>query len=364
MPTKHDLQKQLDEAQDILKALTKALDALSSSMGLEDLFEIIIDSMTLLGYPLAMLHLLDKESRTLRFQKATRSSLEVGKLVRKLAQYTEPTVSIPMREKENICVKAILDGEVHTSDSIYDIVRPRATREICDEAQTSTGMRISGAVPLKVEGQTVGVLTIVSITKDTLADDELQVLKLFANQAAWAMQKERLHNILRDMSLTDQLTGLPNRRNFEDHLSRLISASSRRSIPFSILFIDVDDLKVFNDKYGHQAGDDLLKAVGDALRSAVRAEDAVYRYGGDEFVVLLQGLNAESSLEVAKRARLAAHKTAIKGRRDHAKGQVSIGIASYPQHGTESEELIHNADLAMYKAKHSEGARISIYERS
>ena len=364
MPTKYDLEKRLDETRDILKALGKALDALSSSMGLEDLFGVIVEGMTKLGYDLVFLQLLDEENGILRFQERNRDSAEANHLIEKLKECITPTLDIPLSEVDNISVKAIRDGEVYTSQSIYDAVRPLGSFDACNQAQRDLGLGITAAVPLIVEGRAAGVLIANSTRKEVLTTDEIQVLKLFANQAAWAIEKERLYSILKDISVTDPLTGLPNRRTFIEQIKHLASVSNRRSFSFSILFIDVDNLKEFNDKYGHQAGDDLLKAVGNALRTAVRSEDVVCRYGGDEFVVLLQGLDSEKSLEVAKRAQAAAHKARVRSRGSYAMGQVSIGIASYPQHGLEGEDLINKSDAAMYEAKRSGGGRISIYEPS
>ncbi|GEM_PF-3234922 len=357
-----NLQKRLDDTQDALKALGKALEVLSSAGELDELLYTILEGATMLGYSVVMLQLIDEESEVLRFQKTKYKHKQARKLLVQHVKNMPSAIDIPLSEKDNICVKAFLYSEVYTTNSIYDSLRPLASREIAENIQSIVGIRITAAVPLVASGRQLGVLTACSTTKDTLISEEVEVLQIFADQAAWAMEKEQVASGLRDMSLTDPLTDLPNRRAFTEQIKGLISVSKEQYSPFSVLFIDVDDLKGFNDRHGHQAGDELLKAVGDALRHTVRTEDIVCRYGGDEFVVLLRGLNAKSSLEVAKRSQVAARRAANEIKPGDARGLVSIGIASYPEHGREGLELLNNADSAMYMAKSAGKSGISIYE--
>ena len=151
-------------------------------------------------------------------------------------------------------------------------------------------------------------------------------------------------------SLTDPLTGLPNRREFNDRLEERMSAWNRRQEVFSLLLLDVDHFKKLNDEYGHLAGDQVLAAIARALRGAVRREDAVARYGGEEFAILLPNTSLDEAIHVARKVRETVATTSV-----HYAGQqlavtVSGGLAMI---GTNErcESLIHRADAALYTAK-------------
>ncbi|MCB1158910.1 MAG: GGDEF domain-containing protein [Leptospiraceae bacterium] len=150
-------------------------------------------------------------------------------------------------------------------------------------------------------------------------------------------------------NITDELTGVFNRRYFNIMISREIKRSQRYSRPFSLLMLDVDDFKKFNDMYGHETGDIVLKLVGDALKSCFRSEDVVSRVGGEEFTVILPEVDGESALIPAKRF--------LKYLTDHASNQIgkkvtaSGGIATYPIDGMSSDAIYSAADKAMYRSK-------------
>lgn len=153
------------------------------------------------------------------------------------------------------------------------------------------------------------------------------------------------------LASTDSLTGLPNRTLFEDRLGQLLTFSARQNISFAVLFIDLDHFKQVNDALGHQAGDQLLKAIAQRLRHAVRAQDTVARLGGDEFVLLLPSTGRADALTLA--AKIHAHLTEpldLAGR-DRYTPAASIGVAMYPEDGQTAGEIVSRADTAMYAAK-------------
>lgn len=151
-------------------------------------------------------------------------------------------------------------------------------------------------------------------------------------------------------SLTDALTGLPNRRDFNVRLDERMSTWQRRRETFSLLMLDVDHFKKLNDTFGHLAGDKVLTALGTALRSAVRREDAVARYGGEEFAVLLPNTSLEQATLVAQKVREAVAKILVEQDGNKISISVSGGLASI-QAEERSESLIHRADEALYAAK-------------
>jgi diguanylate cyclase len=151
-------------------------------------------------------------------------------------------------------------------------------------------------------------------------------------------------------SLTDPLTGLPNRREFNDRLAERMSAWNRRKEVFTLMLLDVDNFKRLNDQYGHVVGDRVLADIGRALRASVRREDAVARYGGEEFAVLLPSTSLEQAAQAAQNVREAIARVAV----DHNGRQICVtasGGLAMIQCKEESESLIQRADSALYAAK-------------
>ncbi len=151
-------------------------------------------------------------------------------------------------------------------------------------------------------------------------------------------------------SLTDPLTGLPNRREFNERLEERMGAWNRRHDVFSLLLLDVDYFKKLNDRHGHLAGDEVLAAIGRALRGAIRREDAVARYGGEEFAVLLPSTSAEQAILVAQKVREAVARTAVNRNGQKLAVTVSGGLATI-EANERVETLIQRADSALYAAK-------------
>jgi diguanylate cyclase len=151
-------------------------------------------------------------------------------------------------------------------------------------------------------------------------------------------------------SLTDPLTGLPNRREFNDRLEERMSAWNRRKEVFSLLLLDVDHFKKLNDAHGHLAGDQVLSALGRALRGSVRREDAVARYGGEEFAILLPNTSLDEAIRVGRHVRDAVAATAVQHNGQQFAVTVSGGLAMIGA-DERAESLIHRADAALYSAK-------------
>jgi len=158
---------------------------------------------------------------------------------------------------------------------------------------------------------------------------------------------------LEEMSLTDCLTGLYNQRFFFKKLDEEATRSSRLKAPLYLLMIDVDKFKQYNDRFGHLAGDVALQAVGKAIHKNIRKNvDSGFRYGGDEFVVILPGTSKEQALEVAKR---------ILKELNNGNISISAGLVSFDEHGVDARTLLKIADMAMYAAKAEGGNRIKLF---
>ncbi|MBT9569156.1 MAG: diguanylate cyclase [Thiobacillus sp.] len=158
---------------------------------------------------------------------------------------------------------------------------------------------------------------------------------------------------LESMAMHDALTGLPNRRLLTDRLSLSIAHAYRNKSAMAVLYLDLDGFKSINDRFGHDAGDTLLKMVADRLVAAVREEDTVARMGGDEFVIGLWEIrDADGVIKlVTKVIQALSHPYWLEDR--DVSVTVSVGVGMYPLHGEEAEALMKSADLALYEAKHS-----------
>lgn len=211
-------------------------------------------------------------------------------------------------------------------------------------------------VPLSVHAKTIGALSMFKEAPDAFTQDDLRVLFIVANQAAWAIQNARLYEEVAHQAITDGLTGLFNHRYFRSVLERSVEESDQTGRPVSMIMIDIDSFKAVNDRYGHQRGDAVLQEVARVLQESVRGVDLVARYGGEEFAVILPATSLEEAIVVARRIHeaVAAHDFG-----DGLRLTVSVGVATYPSpHVRCKEDLINLADEYAYRAKESGKNRI------
>jgi diguanylate cyclase (GGDEF)-like protein len=162
------------------------------------------------------------------------------------------------------------------------------------------------------------------------------------------------HDELERLSTTDTLTGLSNRRHLMNFLAQEIERAKRADRPFSILMLDVDHFKKYNDTHGHQAGDEVLARIGTVLRNSIRPYDCAARYGGEEFLVMLSGSSLDPARESAERIRKQVQAEQF----DAESVTISIGVAEYPSHGDTAKAVIGQADVALYEAKRAGRDRV------
>ncbi len=208
------------------------------------------------------------------------------------------------------------------------------------------------AFPLISRGRLVGVLNAESEHKDAFSAADLGLMSAVGSQLAACVEVAQLHHTLKREASHDPLTRLNNRRLFLDRIAKEIARADAAQEAFSVVFLDVDDLKVVNDTYGHLAGDALLREVANALTDAVRGEDVVARYGGDEFVVLLPGTPRAAANVVAQRITdgISRHRF-LAGRRLLQIPGVSLGVATFPEDGGTADDLLAVADVTLYEQK-------------
>jgi len=202
--------------------------------------------------------------------------------------------------------------------------------------------------PLRNRGQVVGVLTMERLGQQRpFTQEDLDLGALLAAQTSVALQNAQAHQAVALQAQTDGLTGLNNHTTFYAQLGRAVERTER----FGLLMIDLDEFKAYNDSYGHQAGDEMLRRIAGALRAACRDTDAVFRYGGDEFTILLPGADLGGALAVAEKVRAAVRAAGEQGDSDGLRLSCSIGVATYPDDATDAPRLLFAADRAAYLSK-------------
>jgi diguanylate cyclase (GGDEF)-like protein len=209
------------------------------------------------------------------------------------------------------------------------------------------------AVPLMIEGRVAAVLGLGRADEPNLGQDDYWTLTRLAAHAAVALDRAYLHQELDRLARTDGLTGLLNRRSLEEALQHELSRAQRYGSSLSLLMLDVDHFKQFNDRHGHPLGDKLLRQVAEVIRTTVREADLPARYGGEEFVVILPETELEAAMSVGERIRQGVAALGGEEGRSQPLGHlsVSIGVASFPCPCPTPEELVKQADAALYEAK-------------
>ena len=210
-------------------------------------------------------------------------------------------------------------------------------------------------LPLHARDKVQGVLTIERLGGDAdFSDEEFELAKLFAGHVSIALQNAEAHHAVEMRAQTDALTGLLNHGELIDRLAD----ASAVELEYGLLMIDLDDFKSYNDRYGHQAGDALLRQLALAMRRACRDSDEIYRYGGDEFAIVLPSATADGAYAVAEKIRAAVSRVSGGGRGASAV-TCSIGVAAHPHDGFTGEEILLAADRACFVAKHAGRNRIA-----
>lgn len=211
--------------------------------------------------------------------------------------------------------------------------------------------------PLIVENQTIGVIYFGASVPDSFNRDMLGFVASISYPAAMAIKNAQFYERIAALAITDGITGLYTHRYFQERLEEVVKWASRYNKPISLIFLDLDHFKQFNDKYGHPQGDNVLKEVADILRSYTRETDLVCRYGGDEFAIVLMDIDKEKAVEIAERIRngflttLNKYSVQITG---------SIGVATFPQDAKTKVDLILKADTATYTSKHEGKNRVTV----
>lgn len=246
------------------------------------------------------------------------------------------------------------------------IVDGVTTPDICYAFHpTGEGSHRHICFPIIQSGAVGSVLQLVSTPQDQqqLLDMEPYV-NVYLREASPVLETKRLMETLREANLRDPMTGLNNRRFLEEYIETLVSNVQRKKSHLSIMMLDLDYFKMVNDTYGHDAGDAVLKALAKVLKQSVRASDMVIRYGGEEFLIILQDAEGAQADQIAEKIRLAveALKTQVAG--IVIEKTISIGISDFPTDSDTFWQAVKYADVALYQAKETGRNRVVRFNAS
>ena len=218
------------------------------------------------------------------------------------------------------------------------------------------------ATPLIAERKIIGILYVDDFAPREFSKKDESILALLATQAATAIEKMQLLERTKKLAITDELTSLYNHRHFANLFKDELRRSKRYGRPLSVMLIDIDHFKHYNDTHGHLKGNDALKDVSSAMAESVRDIDVLARYGGEEFGIILPETGKDEAIECAERLREAVERRRFKGEDKQPLGRltISIGMATYPEDAKRENTLLDRADVALYRAK-KEGRNRVIY---
>ncbi|NPV71958.1 MAG: GAF domain-containing protein [Firmicutes bacterium] len=327
-----------------LSVLYEVASALSSTLEMDRVLNATFDMVgSLLGVERCSLMLVEAST---------------GELVMKAARGADPSMidRVRFRLGEGLAGWAAREAR--------EVIVPDVSKEPRFIESVFEGPRIvsMACVPLISEGRVIGVLTVASSTPREFSADDTKMLYIIGSRAAVAIENARLHEATRQLATTDCVTSCYNHR----HLQELLSVEVQRSLQLggevSLIMIDLDRFKDFNDAFGHPAGDELLKMVAQVTSSCLGPGDIVARYGGDEFAIIVPGAGIGKSLGTAESIREAIEGEAFPAGdgRPAAKITASLGLASCPFNATTRAGLVEAADAALYAAKRRGGNSIVV----
>lgn len=223
---------------------------------------------------------------------------------------------------------------------------------VCEHAEPHDG-RPFFCFPILAHGETVGLLHLRALDgREECFHASKKLAQLCAEQISMAIANVRMRDQLHDQSVRDPLTGLFNRRHMTETLRKSISRSQQTGARLSLIAVDVDHFKKFNDTHGHDAGDMVLRAVGAALEQGCDRDEVACRIGGEEFILILPDNTPDDALTRAERLRQAVEAVTVRyGEKALPRITISVGVAHYPAHGTMPQDLLRAADDALYAAK-------------
>ncbi len=230
-----------------------------------------------------------------------------------------------------------------------------------DDEEEARSIRSVLGVPLVVHNKAIGILRLDSPAPDDFHKEDLRFLSIIGDVAAVALENAQLYDKVEDLAIRDSLTGLYLRRYLTDRLQEELSRNLRRDKPVAFIMLDLDHFKQYNDRFGHAAGDIVLKHMAMLMKSHFAAAgNLLCRYGGEEFCVVLPECSKEDAAAIAKDFVKRVEGEALVLRRERTPVTISAGVAAFPQDAKTREDLLQRADKALYEAKHKGRNRVCV----
>jgi diguanylate cyclase (GGDEF)-like protein len=322
--------------------------ALTSSLNLDSILQTIMDKMAEFFRPDTWsLLMVDEQKDELYFAIAVGDAAETLKTVR-------------LKVGEGIAGWVARHGESLIVPDVYN--DPRFAKRIDEMTKWKTRSII--CVPLQSKHRVLGVIQLINCAMESFGEQEMFFLHALCDYAAIAIDNARAVEKIQELTITDDCTGLYNARHLYKTLEAEVYRSARFGYEFSVIFLDLDHFKHVNDTYGHLVGSKLLQEIGFKIKSQLRLIDYAFRYGGDEFVILLPQTDKHSALVVAKRIQEMMRKTVFLAEDGlNLNVRCSMGLATYPEDAKSSHEIIRQADEMMYMVKNSSRDNIAVAQQ-
>ncbi len=359
-----------------LSLIHEVSNIMRTTLKLEEIFYIFLTAITAhagLGFNRAMLFLIQEKENCLEGKMAigpgnaeeagkiwSRIDIERMTLEDLISCYEEfkknpsqldqfvKQIKIPLRSDGGILALTAMEGMV--IEVLDDEVRSKINDLVVDILKAEHFV----IAPLKARDIVIGVIFADNIySKRPITKDDIRILTMFANHAGLAIENSKLYEQTLHLSQTDSLTGIFNHGRFQQLLEEEVTLSKEKDTPLSLLLIDIDNFKNYNDSLGHPAGDEAIKSISNLIKNSCRKIDIAARYGGEEFTVILPETNKDNARIIAERLRKNIVDYPFKNKEIQPQGAltVSIGISTLPEDADEKQGLIEKADLALFSAK-------------
>ncbi len=343
--------KELEQANQTILTLNSVWDMMNSSQPLSSMLDKIVSILHEdMNYSFASILKIeyDEEDNAYFSVKSSSENVSINKIFSYINEAAE-TYKLPYVEN-SIIVKSIIEKQIYSTPDLKGIIQmffPSLKEEYLQEILSGINSQTCITVPLHKNDGNFGCV-IVTSGREGVTDTETNFLSLFANQIELAITVAGLFEEVKKQAITDPLTGIYNRRYFEDNIVKEAERSLRLRQPFSLISMDLDFLKKINDTYGHQYGDLAIKTIANVLKREARSIDIPARIGGEEFNLLLPSVDSKGASIAAERIRKAIENQVL----DTIGGiTASVGVATFLEHSDRIDELTELADQAMYKAK-------------
>ncbi len=387
--SRQDLEELYEKTKNELGMLSEITNAMMQSLDLDQVMYTILTALTShdgLAFDRAMFFLVNEKKHTLEGRMAIgpHSADEADKIWKKIDHRKlslqdlidsydkfkrDPEsrlnnivkdVSIPLREDMGILALTILEGMP------FEINAEAAKSLENDQTRKLLNTDLFITIPLKTRDRTLGAILVDNMfSRRPITKDNIRILNMFAGHAALSIENSRLYEKTVHLSQTDWLTGLWNTRHFHDTLDADLDRAKNENGDLSLLMVDIDNFKIFNDTLGHLRGDQAIRNVAHILDRYSRKSDFVCRYGGEEFCIIMQRTQKEEAGMIAERLRTEVRNffaldTSLPKK---LKLTISLGLAVFPSDSKNKNDLIRKADIALYTAKKTGKDKTCVYSQ-